>query len=200
MREGEKGVGLPTHMKEKVIIVSAPSGAGKTTIVKYLLTALPQLAFSISACSRSKREGEINGKDYYFMSVDEFRRRIENDEFVEWQEVYPGSYYGTLKNEIERIWEEAKVPIFEVDILGGINLKNYFKKHALSIFIRPPAFEDLEKRLRTRNTESDVEISRRVTKAEYELTFADQFDRVIVNDDLAGACQRVHDEVKNFIQ
>jgi len=187
-------------MKEKAIIVSAPSGAGKTTIVKYLLNAIPHLAFSISACSRNKREGETDGKDYYFLPAEEFRRRIENNDFIEWQEVYPGSYYGTLKSEIARIWTEGKVPIFEVDILGGLNLKKYFKEGALSIFIRPPAFEDLEKRLRLRNTESDVEILKRITKAEFELTFAEQFDRIIVNDEISMACKNAAELITTFLK
>ena len=187
-------------MKEKAIIVSAPSGSGKTTIVRHLLTAVPELSFSISACSRNKRTGEIDGKDYYFLTVEEFRGRIEKDEFIEWEEVYPGSYYGTLRSEIARIWEEGKTPVFEVDILGGLNLKKYFGEHALSIFIRPPAFKDLEKRLKNRNTESDAEIRKRITKAEFELTFADQFDKVIVNDDLAEACRLVLSAMKSFLQ
>lgn len=183
----------------KAIIVSAPSGAGKTTIVKYLLKAIPELAFSISACSRSKREGEINGKDYYFLPLDEFKRRIENDAFIEWQEVYPGSFYGTLKSEIERIWKEGKVPIFEVDIVGGLNLKNYFREQALSIFIKPPAFEDLEKRLRIRNTESDADILKRITKAEFELTFAGKFDRILLNDEISAASLKATELITAFL-
>jgi len=186
-------------MKGKAIIVSAPSGAGKTTIVRYLLRVIPQLEFSISACSRAKREAEVNGRDYYFISGDDFREKITRDEFVEWQEVYPGSYYGTLKSEMERIWSMGKSPIFDVDVVGAVNLKKYFGEQGLGIFIHPPSIEELEKRLRKRGTESNETLRKRVDKAAFELTFAHHFDKIIVNDNLELKCQGIVELVKTFL-
>ena len=183
----------------KAIIVSAPSGAGKTTIVRHLLQALPFLSFSVSACSRPKREEEQDGRDYYFISADDFRKKIDADDFVEWQEVYPGSYYGTLKSEMERIWAAGRIPIFDVDVKGGINLKRYFGTNGLAIFIHPPSIEELEHRLRKRGTESEETLRKRVGKAEYELTFAPQFDEVVVNDDLEVKCREVVGLVREFL-
>jgi guanylate kinase len=182
------------------IIVSAPSGAGKTTIVKHLLKVIPRLEFSVSACSRSKREEETDGKDYYFMSADDFRKKIAGDEFVEWQEVYPGSYYGTLKSEMDRIWSAGKSPIFDVDVVGAVNLKKYFGAQGLGIFIHPPSIEELEHRLRKRGTESEDALRKRVDKAAYELTFATQFDKIIVNDNLEVKCREIVDLVRSFLQ
>jgi guanylate kinase len=182
------------------IIVSAPSGAGKTTIVKHLLKVIPRLEFSVSACSRSKREEETDGKDYYFMSADDFRKKIAGDEFVEWQEVYPGSYYGTLKSEMDRIWSTGKAPIFDVDVVGAVNLKKYFGTRGLGIFIHPPSIEELEHRLRKRGTESEETLRKRVDKAAYELTFATQFDKIIVNDNLEVKCREIVDLVRSFLQ
>jgi len=186
-------------MAGKAIIVSAPSGAGKTTIVKHLLQELPDLEFSVSACSRSKREGETDGRDYYFITADDFRQRIERDEFVEWQEVYAGSFYGTLKSEMERIWAAGKTPIFDVDVVGGTNLKKYFAGDGLGIFIQPPSVEELERRLKNRGTESELTLRKRVDKAAYELTFASKFDKVIVNDHLDLKCREVVALVKAFL-
>jgi guanylate kinase len=187
-------------MAGKAIIVSAPSGAGKTTIVKHLLEVIPQLEFSISACSRTRRNEETDGKDYYFISGNEFRDKIERGEFVEWQEVYPGSYYGTLKSEMDRIWALGKAPIFDVDVVGGVNLKKYFSKQGLGIFIHPPSIEELEHRLRKRGTESDDTLRKRVDKAAYELTFAPHFDQVVVNDNLELKCREVVAMVKGFLE
>jgi guanylate kinase len=186
-------------MTGKAIIVSAPSGAGKTTLVKSLLNAFPQLAFSVSACSRPKRESETQGKDYYFISADEFNQKIRNNEFAEWEEVYPGSFYGTLKSEIERIWASGKAVIFDVDVVGGVNLKKYFGESALGIFIEPPSVEELGNRLRTRNTESPETLQKRIDKAHYELTFAEKFDRIIRNDELEKACREVSEAVEKFL-
>ena len=169
-------------MNRKAIIVSAPSGAGKTTLVKNLMVALPLLEFSVSACSRQKRENETDGIDYYFITVDDFLQKVENDAFVEWQEVYPGSYYGTLKSELERIWADGKIPIFDVDVFGGLNLKKFFGESALSMFIQPPSIEVLASRLRNRGTESEESVTKRLGKAEEELSFAEQFDCIVVND------------------
>jgi len=187
-------------VKGKAIIVSAPSGAGKTTIVKHLLSVIPELEFSISACSRLKREKETEGKDYYFITAEQFREKISRDEFIEWQEVYPGSYYGTLKSEMERIWQEVKTPIFDVDVLGGINLKKYFGETALAIFIRPPSLEVLESRLRHRGTESEENLQIRLNKAEEEMTFSDQFDRIVVNDEISLSSIRVTNLILEFLK
>jgi guanylate kinase len=187
-------------MKRKAIIVSAPSGAGKTTIVKNLLSIFPGLEFSISACSRVKRQTEINGKDYYFISADQFRMKIANDEFIEWQEVYPGSYYGTLKTEIKRIWSEGKTPIFDVDVLGGINLKKYFGDDALAVFIQPPSLRELENRLRHRGTESEENLQIRLKKGEKEMTFAGKFDYIVVNDEISSASTKATELIKAFME
>ncbi|MEI7725800.1 MAG: guanylate kinase [Bacteroidota bacterium] len=186
-------------MQGKAIIVSAPSGAGKTTIVKHLLKVVPTLEFSISACSRVRREGETPGKDYYFISGDEFREKITLDEFVEWQEVYPGSYYGTLKSEMDRIWSLGRTPIFDVDVLGAVNLKKYFGQQGLGIFIQPPSIEELEARLKKRGTESEETLRKRVDKAAYEITFAPLFDKIIVNDNLEVKCQEIVHLVNTFL-
>ncbi|MEI7896549.1 MAG: guanylate kinase [bacterium] len=186
--------------KGKAIIVSAPSGAGKTTLVKHLLGVLPQLEFSVSACSRPKRKEETDGKDYYFISADEFREKITRDEFVEWQEVYSGNYYGTLKSEMDRIWALGKTPIFDVDVVGAVNLKKYFAADGLAIFISPPSIRELESRLIKRGTESDETLRKRVDKAAYELTFSVHFDKIIVNDNLEVKCAEIVEIVSNFLQ
>lgn len=187
-------------MTGKAIIVSAPSGAGKTTIVRHLLSAFPELEFSVSACSRMKREKETEGKDYYFITADEFRKRIAGGDFIEWQEVYPGSYYGTLKSEMDRIWKEGKTPIFDVDVLGGINLKNYFGESAMAIFIQPPSMEELEKRLRHRGTESEESLATRLSKVEKELTYAGSFDRIVVNDEISSSSAKATNLVLQFLK
>ena len=194
------GLGVGQHsMKHKAIIVSAPSGAGKTTIVKHLLATFPQLEFSISACSRQKRNNETDGSDYYFIPVEEFRKKIKNNEFVEWQEVYPGSYYGTLKTEMERIWSANKVPIFDVDVYGGLNLKKYFGNEALAVFIQPPSIDILEERLKNRGTETEESLQERLSKTRQELTFALEFDRIVVNENISSACIEVTTEISSFL-
>lgn len=187
-------------MQGKLLIFSAPSGAGKTTIVRHLLNKLPNLEFSISACSRPKRNNEVHGKDYYFLSVDEFRSRIANDQFIEWEEVYSGSYYGTLKSEIERIWAKNNVVVFDVDVKGGINLKKIFGDKALSIFVMPPSIDALKQRLERRNTETEESLNKRVGKAAEEMTYANQFDRILVNEVLEKAFTEAETIVKNFIE
>jgi len=186
-------------MTEKAIIISAPSGAGKTTIVKHLLGVIPELEFSVSACTRIKREGETDGKDYYFISVDEFREKIENDEFVEWEEVYPGNYYGTLKSELQRIWGKGNYPIFDVDVIGGLNLKKYFGEKALAIFIQPPSPDELKKRLIGRNTDDEESLKKRFAKTEYEMTFKQQFDQIVINSELEKSFTKVYKLVYDFI-
>ncbi len=184
----------------KLIIFSAPSGAGKTTIVKQLLTLNPLLEFSISATSRSMRENEINGTDYYFISADEFRKKIDNEEFLEWEEVYKDQYYGTLKSELERIWLKKHHVIFDVDVVGGLNIKNAYSKRALSVFVMPPSPETLKQRLLNRSTENDESIKKRMDKAHWELGFADKFDLVLINDKLEDSVKKANEIVINFIK
>ncbi|WP_187262518.1 guanylate kinase [Pontibacter beigongshangensis] len=187
-------------MQGKIIIFSAPSGAGKTTIVKHLLQVNPKLDFSISACTRDKRgRSEENGKDYYFITPEDFKRRIEKDEFVEWEEVYEGAFYGTLKSEIERIWASGKYPILDVDVKGGLSIKEFYKDSALAIFVKPPSIDELAKRLTARNTDSTSSISSRVFKAEFELKFENKFDKVIVNDNLEEAFAKAEKLVSDFL-
>ena len=185
-------------MGGKCIIISAPSGAGKTTIVKRLMQAGLGLEFSVSAASRKPREGEIDGKDYYFISSEEFKKKIQNGDLLEWQEVYKDQFYGTLKSEVERIWGKGHHVLFDVDVQGGINLKAMYPEQSLSIFIMPPSLEELEKRLRLRSTESEESLKKRLEKAGGEITFANRFDRTIVNDILEDAVQKAIAEVRQF--
>lgn len=195
--------GLPTEAIAKggkAIIFSAPSGSGKTTIVKHLLTTNADLGFSISASTRDKRgRTEENGKDYYFLTPEDFKKKIDASEFIEWEEVYAGNFYGTLKSEIERIWREGKNVIFDVDVKGGINLKKYFGDKALSVFVKVPSYEVLAERLRERGTETEESLSRRLFKAKFEMSFQDRFDVVLVNEDLQKSlreAQRLYDNFK----
>ena len=184
----------------KLVIFSAPSGSGKTTIVRELLQRFPQFEFSISATSRQPRGKEQHGIDYYFLSTEEFRQRVERDEFVEWEEVYAGTCYGTLKSEVERIWAKGNVIVFDVDVMGGINLKRLFGDDACSIFIMPPSIEELERRLRGRGTDSEEVIQKRIGKAEFELSKSPEFDYTVVNDVLADAVNEATDIINNFLK
>jgi guanylate kinase len=186
-------------MQGKLIIFSAPSGAGKTTLVKHVMDSELPLAFSVSACTRSPRINEIDGKDYYFISNEAFRQKIAEEAFVEWQEVYPDIFYGTLKSELERIWSEGKHVVFDVDVKGGLNLKKMFPKQALAVFVMPPSIEELTERIRNRQTETPESLEKRISKARYELSFADQFDYVLVNDDLEVAKQEAYAIVEDFL-
>ena len=188
-----------TDMEGKCVIFSAPSGAGKTSIVKYLLKSRNDLEFSVSACNREKREGETDGKDYYFLSTEEFKERIANDEFVEWEEVYENNYYGTLKSEIERIWQKGHHVIFDVDVKGGLSLTKYFKEKALAIFVKSPSLEILEERLIKRGTESKEKVQKRMEKAKEEIDFAKWFDEEIMNEDLDVACSHAKLLVNTFL-
>ncbi|MBX2972545.1 MAG: guanylate kinase [Flavobacteriales bacterium] len=183
----------------KCIIISAPSGAGKTTIVRSLLKQGLRLAFSVSATSRAKRNYEVDGQDYFFITAEEFQQRIARDAFIEWEEVYPGQYYGTLRSEIDRIWANGSSAIFDVDVVGGLDLKKYFGDRALAIFISPPSVEALEQRLLSRGTETPESLKKRVDKAAHEMTFAPQFDAVVVNDTLEHACEEARTLVTRFL-
>lgn len=184
---------------EKLIIFSAPSGSGKTTIVRELLKKYPQFEFSISATSRAPRGAERNGVDYYFLSAEEFRKAVAEDKFVEWEEVYAGTCYGTLKSEMARIWDKGNVIIFDVDVMGGINLKHIFGDKACSIFIMPPSIEELEHRLIGRGTDAPEVIAKRVAKAQFEISKASQFDHIVTNDDLATAIGETEKIIDNFL-
>ena len=184
----------------KCIIFSAPSGAGKTTIVKYLLRNVPNLEFSISAASSQPRGREENGLDYHFFSVDEFKAKIESDDFVEWEEVYRDNFYGTLKLEVEKVWSRGKTVVFDVDAIGGLNLKDIFSVNALSIFIKPPSLFVLEQRLKNRRTETPEQIKMRLDKANEEISHAEKFDYVLLNDNLEKACAEIKVQIEGFIK
>jgi len=188
-------------MKEgKLVIFSAPSGAGKTTIVKHLLSRNLNFGFSISATTRKPRGAEQNGKDYYFLSVEEFKNKIENEEFLEWEEVYPGCFYGTLKSEVDRICKNGQNILFDVDVIGGSNIKKYYKEKALAVFIQPPSIRELENRLLGRSTDCPEVIKERISKAEQEMTYADLFDIIIINDQLEVALQEAEETVNKFLE
>jgi guanylate kinase len=185
----------------KLIIFSAPSGAGKTTIVHHLLNTFPEiLEFSVSACSRPKRKDEAEGVDYYFLSLEEFKHRISMDEFVEWEEVYTDNFYGTLKVEIERIWKKGKCVIFDVDVNGGLNLKNIFREKALAVFVMPPSISSLEERLKKRETETPESIARRIGKAAEELNKSKAFDKIILNNKLEEAFIQAEQITREFLK
>lgn len=183
----------------KLLIFSAPSGSGKTTIVRRLLEQFSNLEFSISATSRAPRGAEKNGVDYYFLTAEEFAEAVAADKFVEWEEVYKGTCYGTLRSEMERIWTKGNVILFDVDVMGGIRLKEIFGEDALSIFVMPPSIEELRRRLEGRGTDAPEVIEKRIAKASFELTKAPEFDRQVINDDLEVAVSQVAEIVKNFI-
>lgn len=183
----------------KLIIFSAPSGAGKTTIVHHLLAQIPQLAFSVSATTRAKRGQEIDGQDYYFISKEEFLHRIAKKEFVEFEEVYADNFYGTLRSEIERLWQSGKQVIFDIDVEGGLHLKRKFGQDALAVFVQPPSLEVLIERLTGRATDSDEKLAERIEKAGKELTYADKFDVILHNNDLQVACKEAEQLVRDFL-
>jgi len=187
-------------MSGKLLIFSAPSGAGKTTIVKHLLTQNFNLEFSISATNRPMRANEVNGKDYHFLSTEDFQNKIHNDEFLEWEEVYKGCFYGTLKSEVDRITNNGNNVIFDVDVVGGLNIKKYYEDKALAIFIQPPSVEELENRLRSRSSDSEEVIRNRVDKFIYELSYANRFDTIIVNDKLEDALNEAEETLRKFLK
>ena len=183
----------------KALIFSAPSGSGKTTIVKHLLDHHKHLAFSISACTRPKRANEVDGKDYYFLTTDDFRNKINENAFVEWEEVYDNSYYGTLKSEVDRIWQAGKTVVFDVDVKGGVHLKDYFGDQALAVFVKVPSIDTLRARLISRGTETEESLQSRIAKAEYELSFENKFDVTIINDELEASLEKAENIVANFL-
>ncbi len=184
----------------KAFIFCAPSGSGKTTIVRHLINKYPSLGFSISASTRDRRgRTEQDGKDYYFLTPDEFKQKIDNDEFIEWEEVYEGNYYGTLKSEIDRIWAAGRHVIFDVDVKGGLNLKNYFGDKALAVFVKVNDMETLKQRLMDRGTESEQSLSRRLYKAKFEMSFQDKFDHILINEDLESSFKEAESLIENFL-
>jgi guanylate kinase len=187
-------------MSGRLVIFSAPSGSGKTTIVRTLLKSDPRFGFSISACTRPPRGNEVHGKDYYFLSVEDFKGRVAKGEFVEWEEVYPGSCYGTLKSEIERLWKLDKIILFDVDVKGGLNIKKQFGDQALSVFVKVNDIEVLRSRLSKRETDSEESIAKRLEKANYEMGFAGQFDVILVNEDLEKALLEARNLIDQFIE
>ena len=184
---------------QKILIITAPSGAGKTSITRYLMQQFPQLAFSISAATRQPRSNEQHGVDYYFMSEAEFQQKIKNKQFAEWEMVYEGKYYGTLKSELERIWQQTKVPVLDIDVKGAIHVQNQYPVNTLSVFIEPPSVEELKKRLESRGTETVESLTARVNKASYEISFKGHFNEVIVNDNLDRACSEALKLVGDFL-
>ena len=185
----------------KMIIFSAPSGSGKTTLVRHLLKTFPdKIDFSISATSRPRRGVEENGKDYYYLTREEFLQRVEKGDFLEWEEVYAGTHYGTLRSEVERVWASGKAVIFDIDVEGGLNLKSQFGENALSVFVMPPSIQILEQRLKSRSTDSKESIQRRIAKAEKELETASLFDVSILNENLDAACLRAEEVIKEFLE
>ncbi|WP_057939484.1 guanylate kinase [Algoriphagus resistens] len=184
----------------KAIIFSAPSGSGKTSLVKHLIQTIPNLGFSISACTRDKRgRHEVHGKDYYFLSQEEFIKKIDEGAFIEWEEVYAGNFYGTLKEEIQRIWDSGKAVIFDVDVKGGLALKKYFGEQALAIFVKVPSLDVLAERLNDRGTETEESLSRRLFKAEFESKFEPQFDVTVINDEFAKSSAEAEYLVNEFL-
>lgn len=186
-------------MNQKIIIITAPSGAGKTSITRFLLKEYPQLAFSVSAATRQARDNERNGEDYYFMSVEEFTEKIQRGEFVEWEMVYEGKYYGTLKSELQRIWNNGQVPVLDIDVKGAIHVQSQFPDTTLSLFIEPPTVDELKKRLESRGTETAESLQARVNKASYEISFKHYFHESILNDNLEKACKLAKKYVDEFL-
>ena len=187
------------NTKNKIIIITAPSGAGKTSITKYLLNKFPQLVFSISAATRSPRGTEKDGVDYYFISADAFKQKINEEAFAEWEMVYEGKYYGTLKSELQRIWSNNCVPVLDIDVKGAIHVQQQYGDNVLSIFIEPPSVDELKKRLEKRGTETPESIATRLNKAAYEISFKHHFNKIIINDDLNKACAEAEEAVVNFL-
>ena len=185
--------------KNKIIIITAPSGAGKTSITHYLLKKFPQLAFSVSAATRPRRSHEVDGKDYYFLSQEEFEQKAKQNEFIEWEMVYEGKSYGTLKSELQRIWDNNQVPVLDIDVKGAIHVQGQFSGNVLSIFVEPPSVDELKRRLSSRGTETEESLQTRVNKASYEISFKHHFHKIILNDNLDKACLRAEEVIQEFL-
>jgi guanylate kinase len=191
---------MTINNQQKIVIITAPSGAGKTSITRFLLSTFSdKLSFSISAATRQPRANERNGVDYYFMSLEEFTNKIQHEEFVEWEMVYDGKYYGTLKSELQRIWAQEKIPVLDIDVKGAIHVQQQYPETTLSLFIEPPTVDELKRRLQTRGTENIESLNARVNKAAYELSFKHSFDHIIVNDDLKRACAQAETILSSFL-
>ena len=184
---------------QPIVIFTAPSGAGKTSIVKYLLQHTPMLSFSVSAATRQAREGEVDGKDYYFLTLEDFQKKIQENDFAEWEMVYEGKYYGTLRSELARIWDLGKVPILDIDVKGAIHVQQQYPAHTLTVFIQPPGVDELARRLKSRGTETKESLETRINKAEYEMSFSKHFNAIIINRDLPQACREAETLVGDFI-
>ncbi len=183
-----------------LIIITAPSGAGKTSITRYLLHHFPQLAFSVSAATRSQRPDEVNGVDYYFLTLEEFQHKIQNQEFIEWEMVYEGRYYGTLKSELKRLRDQHKIPILDIDVKGAIHVQEQYPEQSLSIFVQPPSIDELKRRLEFRATESPEALQDRLSKAAYEISFKNHFNKIIINDNLETACEEARLVISDFLK
>jgi guanylate kinase len=186
--------------KNKIIIITAPSGAGKTSITHYLLKKFPQLAFSVSAATRERRVHERDGVDYYFLSQEDFNHKIQHNEFVEWEMVYEGKSYGTLKSELQRIWDNNQVPVLDIDVKGAIHVQQQYPDTVLSIFVEPPSVDELKRRLSSRGTETEESLQARVNKASYEISFKHHFHKIILNDDLDKACLQAEEVIAEFLE
>jgi len=184
---------------KKIILITAPSGSGKTSIVNHLMKKFPQLSFSVSATTRQPRKGEQNGIDYYFISEPEFREKIHDKEFLEWEMVYEGKYYGTLKSDIERIWNENKIPVLDIDVQGAIHVQQQYPVNTIAIFIQPPSTEELKRRLKLRGSETDQSLQTRLNKSGYEMTFKEHFENIIVNEKFENACKEADKIVGDFL-
>jgi guanylate kinase len=187
------------NLHQKILIITAPSGAGKTSITHFLMKEFPVLSFSVSAATRNPRENEKDGVDYYFISIEEFKQKIKEKEFAEWEMVYEGKYYGTLKSELKRIWSMGKVPVLDIDVKGALHVQQQYPVNTLSIFVEPPSVDALKARLLSRGTETEESLTARVSKASYEISFKDHFDKIIVNDDLQAACEKAKLVVSEFL-
>lgn len=184
---------------KKIILITAPSGSGKTSVVNHLMKKFPQLSFSVSATTRQPRNGEKNGVDYYFISEPEFREKIHNKEFLEWEMVYEGKYYGTLKSDIERIWKENKIPVLDIDVQGAIHVQQQYPVNTIAIFIQPPSIEELKRRLKLRGSETDQSLQARLNKSGYEMTFKEHFENIIINENFEKACKEADKIVGDFL-